>query len=143
MSAAIAGAVERLDQCLTARQVPLTDRLLIIYRNMGADSVTLEIGMPVSEPTMMMGDGLKAGSTPGGATLSIQVAAGSASLLAAMAQLRRSATAAGMAPDTLWWQSFAADQFRPWRGHPAGALHLPIRTRGTPEPARQAQARPT
>lgn len=126
MSAAIGQAVEQLDGRFAAGQLPAPERLFVIYRNLRANTVTLEIGMPTATPVAIAGSGLKAGLTPSGPTLSAEVPAGVAPMLAAVATLRKSAVARNLVPANFWWQCFAAQQFRPWQGHPAATVCLPV-----------------
>lgn len=123
-TAAIRQAIEILDDFIAAQDCPAASELLIVYRNRLPGAVTLEIGYPVTGAVARNVTGeIAATKTPSGPMASTVTQPGFRGVLDAADRLAvtRSAEA------KYFWQIFAADDFRPWRGYPLGHLKTPLK----------------
>lgn len=121
-SAAIREAIARLDEHFAGRG-ELPGRLLVIYRNLQPQTVTLDIAMPAGESTAApSGSDLHLGEAPRSAGAEALAGPGFGGLLAAVAEL--GVPMHEHDHPLVFWQSFEAADFRPWTGHPAARVHL-------------------
>lgn len=123
-SAAIRQAVARLD-ALFADAGKLPERLVILYSNLLPQTVTLDIGMPaVSLPQLPPDSEFHVAPVPVVADVEVRAGAGFDGLIAAWAELLQKAGGAEHHAHKSFWQSFSAQEFRPWAGHPEATIHL-------------------
>jgi hypothetical protein len=121
-SAAIREAIARLDEYFAARGA-LPGKLLLIYRNLQPQTVTLDIAMPAGQSAdAPSGSDLHLGEAPGFTGAETLAGAGFQGLLAAVTEL--GVPTHGRDHPLVFWQSFEAADFRPWTGHPAARVHL-------------------
>lgn len=122
-SAAIRQAVAQLDR-LFSEEAALPQSLVIVYSNVLARTVTLDIGMPFEAlPVLPHGSEFRIAPAPREADAELLAAAGFDGLVAAchaLAPLDDS----HRHPNLAFWQKFEARDFRPWTGHPEATLHL-------------------
>jgi hypothetical protein len=122
-SAAIRQAIGRLATHFAEQKMAPTT-LVVIYRNLRPQTVTLDIAMPVPAGTTMPNAGtLRVARMPASNAFETVAQPGFDGLIEAVttlkkkAGIRRNDTAA-------FWQSFDLDQVRPWTGHPQAKVHL-------------------
>lgn len=128
LSAALRQAVEILDAFLETHGQPSVAELIVVYRNRRHDTLTMEIGVPVNAEIAAAANGeLHAADAPHGSFIGREVEPGLPSLLAAETALIRAADI-GVGTQPYFWQSFAPVHFRPWQGHPASKVYLPVLT---------------
>lgn len=125
LSAAIRGAIDELDRAAAAQTLEAMRSLILIYRNLNVGSVTLEIGMPAPAGAVATGE-LRLGTTPTGLMLRANAPAGIDGLYEAHHKLVATAEASRSKPGPYFWQRFESDAFRPWAGHPAAEVFLPV-----------------
>lgn len=122
LSAAIRSALDRLDTTLAPSGARL-DRVVVIYRNRGRSTVTIDVGIPM-DPLIGADGDVQNDRMPSGPEVSTLAAAGVEGLMAAQALLLGDAH--GTEHDAVWWQTFSAAEIRPWTGLPASQLHLAL-----------------
>lgn len=125
-SAAIREAVAHLDACLSdSEQRP--DSLIVIYRNIHAETMTLDIGMPIEHAIELPpASEFHIDVRPRGATAETIADAGFPALIEARDRLLREGHQLNTDPSLVLWQIFNAEDFRPWTGHPRAPLYLSI-----------------
>jgi hypothetical protein len=121
-SAAIREAVAHLDTQLAGRQ-QRPERLIVIYRNIHPETMTLDIGMPIDgavelPPASEFHLDVKP-QEPAAQTIA---EAGFPGLIEARDRLLELGHQPGTSP--VFWQIFDAEGFRPWTGHPKAPLYL-------------------
>ncbi len=123
-SAAIRQAVARLDAWFSDHAA-LSERLVVVYRNLRPATVTLDIAMPIdaTAPPIPVGSELRIADLRLGMVEKARAEPGFAGLLDAK---RRIVEQSGRHDDgtLVFWQSFDSPAFRPWRGHPEAMLYL-------------------
>lgn len=122
-SAAIRQAIGRLEAHF-AQQDTVPETLVVLYRNLRPETVTLDIGMLVPANAAMASAGtLRVAPAPASTIFETVARPGFDGLIEAIATLK---TAARVGPNepAIFWQEFDLDQVRPWTGHPKTTVHL-------------------
>jgi hypothetical protein len=124
LSAAIRGAVALLDRAFALQGLPLARELFVTYQNHRLDTVTVQIGMPSAQ--FAPAGEFHVGPCPAGRMAVATVEAGPA----AVEQIDRALTNApegeGRLAAKYCWQRFHETAFRPWVGHPAAEILVPL-----------------
>lgn len=127
LSAAIRDAIGLLDRTFEAQGLPRSNELLVEYINHRGDTVTLRIGMPsvqLSETSHV-----HVGTAPAGRMAATNIAAGPEAIVEGYSALLRAIGDGALYPTDHYWQRFDVAEFRPWAGHPASQLFLPVTAR--------------
>lgn len=122
-SAAIRQAIGRLETHFAEQNVE-PGQLIVIYRNLRPQTVTVDIGMSVAQGASMASPGtLRVAPVPASSSFEGVAQPGFEALLQAIATLR---SKAGLNSTDIaaFWQSFDLDRVRPWTGHPEATVHL-------------------
>jgi hypothetical protein len=123
-SAAIRQGVARLDAWFS-QHGELSDRLIIIYRNLRQNTVTLDIAMPSgTEPELPAGSELRRKHLALLAVAQTVAEPGFAALLEAQQKLHQGTAQFASNSSPAFWQVFDAADFRPWKGHPRAPLYV-------------------
>ncbi len=123
VNAAIRQAIAVLDAESLRFGLPQPEQLVLFYRNVQADTLTLEIAMPVAAyPAALDQSELRPALLPQGDIAIAPAGAGLGAVLLARRQLVEAERRAGRSLAGWWWQRLPAGSFRPWRELPASEL---------------------
>lgn len=124
LSAAIRASVALLDQSFERQGLALPHDLFVIYKNHHHGTVTLQIGMPTTQ-FAVTGE-FQSASGPAGPMLTAAVAPGPAAIEQAHETIVQMIKESGQHAADYYWQRFDEADFRPWVGHPAAAILVPL-----------------
>ncbi len=126
LSAAIGDAIEHLDMVLADIGVPSADHIAVIYRNRSESTVTVDIAVFFDPLSLAAPSELENDRMPVGPQIAVRTQPGVAGLIEAQSLLLGELHATEH--EAVWWETFSARQFRPWRGRPTAQLHLALRS---------------
>ena len=124
LSAAIRASVALLDQAFEGQGQPLPRELIVIYRNHRHGTVTLQIGMPAAQ--FAVAGEFHSAPGPAGPMVTAAVAAGPEAIEHAYEATAQMIAQSGQHAADYYWQRFDEADFRPWVGHPAATILVPL-----------------
>ncbi len=124
LSAAIRDAVAALDLAFDSQGLPASRELVIVYRNDRYGTVTLQVGMP-SQQFAAIGE-FHVGPAPAGRMAVAGIDADVQAIQTARATLLGAIAESGETAADYYWKRFDEGAFRPWNGHPAAQIFVPL-----------------
>lgn len=124
LSAAIKDAIRRIDAAFLENDLPPTMRIVLIFRNLTASTVTLDVGSFAGPSSTLAEHGLVPDIIPGKELAQIPVRAGVEGLI--VGQSRLLSETGRTNHSAVWWEILETQQFRPWSGLPDATLRLAV-----------------
>lgn len=124
LSAAIRDAVAALDRAFATQGLPPSPELIVSYVNHRHGTVTLQVGMPAAQ--FAGGGEFHISTAPSGTMATATVEAGHHAIDMARTALLLAIQESGQHAAGYYWQRFGQAAFRPWAGHPAAKIFVPI-----------------
>ena len=101
-------------------------KAVVIYRNPQAETITVEVGIPVPEGLAYRNTGeFRSGRTPGGPSLRLPAVVPGPTVIAATDALKRTAKEEGLLHEPYWWQVFEDTNDLDWVDD-ASDVNLPV-----------------